>query len=179
VEDVSELARLAAGGDSDALSEFVRATITDVRRYCGALVDHASADDLTQETYLKAIRALGSYRGTAPAGAWLLGIARHTCIDEIRRRARRRDTASVALVVEPQHYDDLAGQLTIAEAISELADERREAFVLTQVIGMSYAEAARTVGCPIGTLRSRVFRARADLVDALREQTAPSSQARS
>jgi RNA polymerase sigma factor (sigma-70 family) len=118
-----------------------------VRRYCGALVDTSSADDLTQETYLKAIPALSRYRGDAPAGAWLLSIARHTCIDEIRRRTRHRDRVALTLMVDPPR-EDIDEKLTIDTAIRALADDRREAFVLTQVIGLSYAEAAETIGCP-------------------------------
>jgi RNA polymerase sigma-70 factor (ECF subfamily) len=56
--------------------------------------------------------------------------------------------------------------------VDRLTDDRREAFVLTQVVGLSYEEAAEVVGCPIGTIRSRVARARIDLLDALREADA-------
>jgi RNA polymerase sigma-70 factor (ECF subfamily) len=168
MDEITSLACRARDGDATALADFVRSTISDVRRYCGALVDTSSADDLTQETYLKAIPALSRYRGDAPAGAWLLSIARHTCIDEIRRRTRHRDRVALTLMVDPPR-EDIDEKLTIDTAIRALADDRREAFVLTQVIGLSYAEAAETIGCPVGTVRSRVFRARSDLIDALHE----------
>jgi RNA polymerase sigma-70 factor (ECF subfamily) len=175
VRDVTELALRARDGDGQAVDELVRQTIADVRRYCGALVDIDSADDLTQQTYLKAVEALPRYRGDAPAAAWLLSIARHTCIDEIRRRQRRRDTETVGLFVDPPHPHDATERVAIEDAIAALDSERREAFVLTQVLGLSYAEAAIATESPIGTVRSRVFRARADLVDALGGSSAAAS----
>jgi RNA polymerase sigma-70 factor (ECF subfamily) len=178
VQDVTEIALRARDGDQAALHELVVMTIADLRRFCAALVDPASADDLTQQTYLKAIGALSRYRGEAPAAGWLLSIARHTCIDEIRRRQRLREVESVGLFVDPPVVRDHDERLTLEAAIGAVEPERREAFVLTQVLGLSYDEAATVIGCPIGTVRSRVYRARADLVEALREApiaTAPPS----
>ena len=59
------------------------------------------------------------------------------------------------------------GEIAVTDALDRLDDERRTAFVLTQLLGLSYQEAADVVGCPIGTIRSRVARARADLIDAV------------
>lgn len=172
MHDVTAIAMRAQVGDRLALQELVTHTIADVRRFCASLVDPASADDLTQQTYLKAIEALPRYRGDAPAAAWLLSIARHTCVDEIRRRQRRRETESIGLLVDPPVRRDHDERLTLEAAIADLNTERREPFVLTQLIGLSYEEAAAVIGCPIGTVRSRVYRARADLVAALSEQYA-------
>lgn len=172
MRDITDIALRARGGDQAAISDLVRLTIADVRRYCGALVDPDSADDLTQQTYLKAVEALPRYRGEAPAAAWLLSIARHACIDEIRRRQRRRDTETTGLFIDPPMRHDPAERVVIEEAISRLDPERREAFVLTQVLGLSYAEAALATDSPIGTVRSRVFRARADLVEAMGDTSA-------
>jgi RNA polymerase sigma-70 factor (ECF subfamily) len=67
--------------------------------------------------------------------------------------------------------DDPAGSVAMRALVAALERERREAFVLTQVLGLSYAEAADVCACPVGTIRSRVARARADLVDALGGQS--------
>jgi RNA polymerase sigma-70 factor (ECF subfamily) len=66
-----------------------------------------------------------------------------------------------------RNIEDPAGSVAMRSLVASLEPERREAFVLTQVVGLSYAEAADVCSCPVGTIRSRVARARADLVDAL------------
>lgn len=164
---MTDLARRAARGDGQALADFVRHTIADVRKYCVAVADADVADDLVQQTYLKALRSLPQYRGEAPALAWLLGVARHTCIDEIRRRKRRRAIESVGIAVEPRVACDPFEHGALQDLVARLDPERRECFVLTQMLGLSYEETAAAVGCAVGTVRSRVFRARRDLVDAL------------
>lgn len=164
---LTELARRAAGGDRVALSDLVRGTQADVWRLCAHLVDRGSADDLTQDVYARAITALPRYRGDSPVRLWLLGIARHVCIDEIRRRARRRrilgrfEPTVETITADPTGAVDLDGLL------EALGPDQRTAFVLTQVLGLRYAEAAEAVGCPVGTIRSRVARAREALVIAL------------
>jgi RNA polymerase sigma-70 factor (ECF subfamily) len=71
------------------------------------------------------------------------------------------------------HVPDAAGQgVVVTDLLARLDPDRREAFVLTQLLGLPYAEAAQVAGCPIGTIRSRVARARADLVDAFAEDRA-------
>ncbi|HWC36475.1 MAG TPA: sigma-70 family RNA polymerase sigma factor [Mycobacteriales bacterium] len=174
--DVTDQALRAGRGDPAALAGFITATIADVRRYCAVVVDDQGADDLVQQTYLKAIRALPRYRGDAPAKAWLLGIARHTCVDEIRHRQRRRAVEQVGLIVDPPAHGDPFEAEALRDLLSTLEADRREAFVLTQVIGFSYEEAATAIGCPVGTVRSRVYRARADLVTALGAQGVASSR---
>jgi len=163
---VDELTRLlldAADGDRMALSGFVRATQPDVWRFCAHLVDPATADDLTQEVYLRAMRSAARFRGDASAKTWLFSIARRTAADEIRRRRRRRRLPEP----EPEPVADDAELIALHQLIDTLEPGRREAFVLTQVVGLPYAEAAEVCGVPLGTIRSRVARARAELVDHL------------
>lgn len=165
-----DLARAAARGDAVAFAELVRATQGDVWRACMALVDRESADDLAQETYLQAHRALPRFDGRSSVRTWLLSIARHVCHDEIRRRSRRRRTATVYV---PGVVADHAGAVELEIVLASLEPDRREAFVLTQVIGLSYLEAAQVCGCPVGTIRSRVARARSELVEAIVGDDAP------
>lgn len=168
-DQLSELALRAAAGDRVALSDLVRGTQADVWRLCAHLVDRQSADDLTQEVYARAITALSRFRGDSPVRLWLLGIARHACIDEVRRRTRRRRTLARNDVEGLEVMADPTGAVDLDELVTGLDPDQRTAFVLTQVLGLRYAEAAEAVGCPVGTIRSRVARAREALVTALAE----------
>jgi RNA polymerase sigma-70 factor (ECF subfamily) len=163
VDEVTKLALASASGDRVALHRFVRATQADVWRFCAHLVGRDDADDVTQDVYLRACRALPRFRGDATARTWLLGIARRTAADHVRRQRLRRRTA----IAQPSVVADADGQVTVTAAIAELEAERRAAFVLTQILGLSYAEAAQVCRCPVGTIRSRLARARADLIAAL------------
>lgn len=168
MDDLTALALAAGRGERAPLEVFVARTQADVWRLCAHLGDPDHADDLTQETYERALKALPAFRGDAPARAWLLGIARRTCADSIRRRTRRRALAERlrgqrAEVVEP----DRSGIADLMPLLHDLEADRREAFVLTQLLGLPYAEAAEVCGCPVGTIRSRVARARADLISSL------------
>ena len=179
MDELTSLARAAGRGDHDALARFVRQTQGDVWRFCAHLVDLAAADDLTQETYLRAIPALGRFRGDAPVRAWLLTIARRACTAEIDIRFRDREL-SARLAAEsaaglPPSVPEPAHQAAIGLLLAALEPDRRTAFVLTQMIGCSYAEAAEVCGCPVGTIRSRVARARDDLDAMLAEPAAPAA----
>lgn len=165
--NLRQVALRAGDGDEAALGELVRRTSVTVWRACAALVDRGSADDLTQDTYLRAIRSLPAYRGESDPIRWLLTIARRVCADEIgRRRQLRQATARLAWERQPVAPEP-TGALDLADALGRLAPRRREAFVLTVVAGFSYSDAAALCGCPVGTIRSRVARARADLIEAL------------
>src|SRR3954452_23199874 len=89
-ENTTELALRAGAGDAAALAELVRATQSEVWRFTAALIDPGTADDLTQETFLRAFKALPSFEGRSSARTWLLGIARRTCADHLRAVVRRR-----------------------------------------------------------------------------------------
>jgi RNA polymerase sigma-70 factor, ECF subfamily len=157
-----ELIAAALAGDRSALAAFVRDTQADVWRYCAYVGRGHDNDDLVQETYARALRSLHRYRGSAPAKSWLLAIARRVCADSIRSAQRRRIID--ALLVRDSHaYDASSGFSDLVALVRQLPAERREAFVLTQVVGESYAETAEHLGVPIGTVRSRVARARLDL----------------
>jgi RNA polymerase sigma-70 factor (ECF subfamily) len=171
VDPLRALVDAVREGDDVALGELVRRTQPAVWQLCTALGSAGEEEDLVQETYLRAVRAIDAYRGDAPPLAWLLAIARRVCADHVRARQRTRrliarlvDTASDGVVVGP---DD-----PIDEILRHVDADRREAFVLTQLIGLSYEEAAAVIGCPIGTVRSRVARARAELMAVMRDAAA-------
>lgn len=170
----------ARGGDPDAAERFVRALHGDVLRYVARLSgDPQSAHDLTQDTFARAFGSLHRFEGRASARTWLLSIARRTVADSLRRacaRPRIADTSDWQAAVERTQLPGLPGfeeGLALLDLLEALHGERREAFVLTQVVGLSYEEAAGFIGCPVGTVRSRVSRARATLERLLLESDGP------
>ncbi|WP_399342390.1 sigma-70 family RNA polymerase sigma factor [Umezawaea sp. Da 62-37] len=170
---VTESALAAGAGDRAALERFVRATQRDVWRLVAHLADVRVADDLTQEVYLRALRSLPGFEGRSSARTWLLSIARRTVVDHVRAAVARPSIAWAADYVQASDADTWKRTRTGFEDVVELnvllaalSPERREALLLTQVFGLSYAEAAEVCGCPIGTVRSRVARARDDLLRA-------------
>lgn len=167
LDQATEWALAARTGDPVAQAAFVRSTQAEVWRFVAALVDQGSADDLTQETYLRAFRALPAFEGRSTVRTWLLGIARRTCADHLRTvvRQRRLGVRLAAQVLVSGSHPDPAGQVGAAQLLDRLSPERREAFVLTQLLGLSYEQAAVVQEVPVGTIRSRVARARAELVD--------------
>jgi RNA polymerase sigma-70 factor, ECF subfamily len=169
-------AAAAAEGDNVAVAELVRRTEAAVWQVCAVLGSDGEIEDLVQETYLRALRSLPQFRGDAPVRLWLLSIARRTCADHVRRRQRHRRLLERLTIEAASHGDTVAGVdlSATADLLHRLGPDRREAFALTQLAGLSYEEAAAVVGCPIGTIRSRVARARDDL-RALVENTSLAS----
>lgn len=159
--------------DSSSLGPLFRDASSAVHRLCAALVDEQSADDLVQETFARAVAAASAFRGESSGRTWLLGIARHVCLDEIRQRQRRR-ARDGRVVPAPLSTQDGSEAGALSELITRLEPDRRAAFVLTQLLGLSYVEAAEVCGCPPGTIRSRVARARGDLVAWLERGSARS-----
>jgi len=168
-DELTELLLAAQGGDRFALSAWIKRSQAEVWRLCAQLVSRELADDVTQEVFLRAYRALPAFRGDSSARTWLLSIARRTCADAVRDLRRRRRLA--ARFERPSYEPDPARVVSVEVLLAGLDPERRLAFVLTQVLGLSYVEAAEICECPVGTIRSRVARARADLVERLGEAT--------
>jgi RNA polymerase sigma-70 factor, ECF subfamily len=168
-EETTAYALAASRGDAEAVIAFVRATQADVWRYVVYLAGRGPADDLTQETYLRALRGLRSFRGDTAARVWLLSIARRAVVDHFRRESRRPRIAE-SLAIAPGSdavgtvVPDAAGVIVLQALVDRLDPDKRSAFVLTQVSGLSYADAAEVCDVPVGTIRSRVARARDDLV---------------
>jgi RNA polymerase sigma-70 factor (ECF subfamily) len=170
-DPLTAAALAARGGDVDAAAVFVRSSQAAVWRLCAHLGDPGETQDLAQETYLRAFRALPAYEGRSGARTWLLAIARRVCADAVRERRRRPRVDAVAeLPDRPAPGSDVGEAVALRAAVGALGRDRREAFVLTQLLGLSYPQAAEVCGCPIGTIRSRVARARDDLIGGLAEE---------
>lgn len=183
--DITALALAAGRGDEAAVIAFIRATQRDVMRFLTPLSSPGDVEDLTQETYLRALRSLPTFAARSSARTWLFSIARRVAADAVRHATRRpriaatpdwQACADASDAGSGPRFDE---QLALTDLIADLLPERREAFVATQVAGLSYAEAAEICDCPIGTIRSRVARAREDLVAALADRRLPASPAAS
>ncbi|MEE8602840.1 RNA polymerase sigma factor [Euzebya tangerina] len=166
-DEIQLAAARAAAGDSRAFDDVCRAHADDVWRYCNAILrDRERAFDATQDTFLRATSSIRRFRGDAPVRVWLLIIARRAVIDMLRRDDRRNDRQALAPAPDAVTGADTEAVL-IEQLVAELPEDRRQAFVLTQLVGLSYEEAAGVADVPVGTIRSRVSRARRDLVTAL------------
>ena len=133
------------------------------------LVAPGDADDVTQDTFLQVWRSLPSFRGDSSARTWLLTIARRTCVDAVRARSRWRRLVGVLGPVTASEPDDgPESAFVLADLVGRLGIDPRSAFVLTQVVGCSYEEAATICDVPVGTIRARGARARATLVEQVR-----------
>ena len=130
--------------------------------------DRPTAEDVTQEAFIHAYRSLGRFRGRSKFSTWLFRITRNCAVDAIRRRERqrRRDRAAAP---EPEVAADPSLRASIDQAIERLPGDLREAFVLIEVMGLSYREAGVVLGVLSGTLKSRMHRARHLLVAELEE----------
>lgn len=170
---VTDLALRAASGDRRALTEFISATHDDVWRLLAHLADTDRADDLTQETYLRVLSALPRFAARSTARTWILSLARRVWVDSVRHDMARprssateiEDAASATPAAETTGGQSWAEWVDTRALIDQLEAERREALILTQVLGYTYAEAAKIANVRVGTIRSRVARARADLVE--------------
>ncbi|MCT2582103.1 sigma-70 family RNA polymerase sigma factor [Actinophytocola gossypii] len=173
-DELTALALAAGRGDRAALDRFVRATQRDVWRLVAHLAGMGLADDLTQETYLRALPSLPRFAARSSARTWLLSIARRVVVDHIRTATSRpRTTGAVDWNAAADRQAAARGAAAGFEDLVEvnllldrLDPDRREALVLTQVLGLPYAEVAEICHVPLGTVRSRVARAREDLLAA-------------
>jgi RNA polymerase sigma-70 factor (ECF subfamily) len=167
-DELTDRLLAARDGDRAALASVVRTMQPEVWRMASHLVAPGEADDVTQEVFLQVWRSLPGFRGESSARTWLLTIARRTCVDAVRARVRWRRLVGR---VRPVAVADASGpeaDVALADLIARLGVDARSAFVLTQVIGCTYEEAAQICDVPVGTIRSRVARARSRLVEQLR-----------
>lgn len=142
--------------------------------------DPDEAMDVAQEAFIKAYKAIPRFRGESAFYTWIYRIAINTAKNHLVASGRRPPTGDID-AQEAEQYDSAAGlkeyatpehvllkdeiQETIARAIDELPDDLRTAIILRELEGLSYEEIAQTMECPIGTVRSRIFRAR-DAIDS-------------
>ncbi len=132
--------------------------------------DPPTAEDVTQEAFIKAYRSLRRFRWQSKFSTWLFRIARNCAVDAIRHRERARRL--IREVSEPPPTPDASLRAALSDAIDSLPQDLRESFVLIEVFGLSYSETAEVLSVPQGTLKSRMHRARGLLMEALEERDA-------
>ena len=177
------LVRAAQGGDQAAFGEIVRQFQRTVYRVAYALTRNgADADALAQETFVRAYQAIGRFRAGEPLRPWLTRIAVNQAYSLHRRRKRRPETAIEPLVEAGRQWaapgDDPADQAAeaeshgrLAEAFADLSHEHQAVLTLRVVEDLPYDEIARVLNVPVGTVMSRLSRARTELRRRLRERT--------
>ena len=164
------IVRAAAGGDDAAFTELMRVAQPHVWRFVRHLLgDDEQAADVTQETFIRVHRSLRSFRFDARFSTWLFHIARNAAVDE-QRRSGRRQRLEEAISPRDAGGDGALGA-ELKAALDALSQRLREAFVVVEVFGLPYQDAADVLGVPTGTVKSRVFRARLELVQWFDEGT--------
>ena len=154
----------ARSGDRDAFEDLVRASQAEVFRFALHLTrDHALAEDVTQDTFLRAFRFIAGYRGGQRFGSWLFAIARNCAMDALRKRGRIAEVPERDVHVTP----DATLRAELDAALAAISADHRDAFLLVEVFGLSYQEAADVLGVAVGTVKSRMFRARQALCRAI------------
>ena len=170
-EDDRALVEALRAGDPLAPPALIERHQGVVFGLCLRMLGHRQdAEDVVQETFLRALRSVGGFDGDRPLRPWLLGIAANRCRTALGRRSRR--PASIEPPDDRADHrpgladpDDLAGEL--ARSLERLRPEYRLVFVLYHEQGLPYEEIARTVDRPIGTVKTWLHRARAALADDL------------
>ncbi len=167
---VDELAFITAAleGDASARAWLVRKHSTPVFRFCLRMLgNQEDAQDAAQETMVKVLRNLHRYRSDWRFSTWVFGIARNTCIDEHRRRKRRRTTSEVEVVDKSASPYEVTESGMRAErlraALDELPPLYREVLLLYHFEQLKYREIAELLELPLGTVMNRIFRARKKL----------------
>ena len=167
MDGLTELAVAARNGDTGALASLLGRLQSEVWRYCASMVGFDHADDVAQDAMIRVVTSIGNYAATAPARVWVMGVVRHTCLDWLRSSYRRNALLDRVQRQTTETHRSEHGWTETADLLAHLDPDRREAFVLTQLLGYSYDLAAETCGCAVGTIRSRVARARIDLLRAV------------
>ena len=185
----AEIARRIAGGDRDALTLLMRRNNQALYRAARSILkDDAEAEDAVQEAYLQAYRAIDGFRGDARLSTWLMRIVVNEALGRLRKRSRRAEVISLdgntelgdqtsemnvgeALSAQPEQPERAAmrGEMRrlIERKIDQLPDAFRTVFVLRAVEELSVDEAAGCLGIPPATVRTRYFRAKGLLREAL------------
>lgn len=179
------LVERAQGGDQHAFDQLVRKYQRKLERLLSRFIrDSAEVEDVAQEAFIKAFRALPSFRGESAFYTWLYRIGINTAKNYLVSMGRRAPTSTEFDADEAEGFED-ASQLrdintpeslllskqigqTVNAAMEALPDELRMAIVLREIEGHSYEEIAEMMDCPISTVRSRIFRAREAVAAKLR-----------
>ncbi len=182
-----QLVQRVQAGDKKAFELLVLKYQHKVERLLSRIVrDSAEVEDVTQESFIKAYRALANFRGDSAFYTWLYRIAINTAKNYLVTQGRRAPTSTAFDAEEAEGFEEASGLRDIAtpeaelmskqigeivnRTIDALPEELRTAITLREIDGLSYEEIATIMDCPIGTVRSRIFRARDAVAEQLRPQ---------
>ena len=180
-----QLVTRAQGGDKQAFSLLVEKYQRKLSRLLSRFIrDQAEVEDVTQEAFIKAYRALPAFRGDSAFYTWLYRIGINTAKNYLMAMGRRAPTSTEIEAEEAEGYDEaeqlrdintpesllLSNEIaeTVNATIQQLPEELRTAIQMREIEGMSYEDIAQAMDCPIGTVRSRIFRAREAIAEQLR-----------
>ncbi len=190
-----ELVERAQKGDKRAFELLVLKYQRKLARLLSRMVrDQAEIEDITQESFIKAYRALPQFRGESAFYTWLYRIAVNTAKNYLVARGRRAPTTTEFSNEEAEGFEDAELLRDIAtpdaelqtkqiaaavnKAVEALPEELRTAITLREIEGLSYEEIAQMMDCPIGTVRSRIFRAREAIAEKIRPMLGTSKDKR-
>ena len=176
----AELVKRVQAGDKAAFDILVQKYQHKVVNLINRFVsDQTECYDIAQDAFIKAYRAIGNFRGDSQFYTWLYRIAANTAKNHLASRARKSPSYSID-VDDAEHYEGESGlkeyttpenllltdeiEKTVYQAIENLPEDLKSAITLREIEGLSYEEIAEVMDCPIGTVRSRIFRAR-DAID--------------
>ncbi len=181
-----QLVQRARGGDLSAFGELVERHRSVVYRVAARMVGPDDADDVTQESFLRAFHRLGRFRGESPFRSWLLRIAHNVALDALERRSRipvpvadaPAGDSPDAVVGSPVAPRTPADELEVSERrqrlerkLEGLRPAHRAVLVLRDLEGLPYEEIAGLTDTPLGSVKGRLHRARAELIEILRSNT--------
>jgi len=180
-----DLVQKIKNGDIDAFDQLVQ-------RYEGKIYsvayrfmgNHADAGDLAQDTFIRMYQALPSFRGDSSFATWLYRVAANACRDELRKRQRRRSVSMDEMIeASPANMPAAASdyspeetaqrhetQRQVQECLNQLSNDHRLILVMREIQGLSYEEIASVLDCSLGTVKSRISRARNALKEKIKEQ---------
>jgi len=180
-----DLVQKIKDGDQDAFDQLIH-------RYEGKIYsvayrfmgNHADAGDLAQDTFIRMYQALPGFRGDSSFATWLYRIAANACRDELRKRQRRRSVSMDEMIeASPANIPAAAGEYSpeetvqrhetqrqVQECLNRLSDDHRLILVMREIQGLSYEEISGMLDCSLGTVKSRISRARNALKERIKEQ---------
>lgn len=175
--DDADLVAAAQSGDRNALDQLLRRHYDRVHAVCRRIAGSTrDADDACQEALIKITRSLPRFDGRSSFGTWAYRIATNAALDELRKRDRRPalhavdddDRPDIADPGATGRIEQVSDRLLLDDAMAALSDDLRAALVLRDVADLDYGEIANVLDVPLGTVKSRIARARSALADSLR-----------
>jgi RNA polymerase sigma-70 factor, ECF subfamily len=171
------LVAAAQAGDRSALDALLRRHYDRVHAVCRRIAgSNRDADDAAQEAMIGIVRGLARFDGRSAFTTWAYRIATNAALDELRRRGRRPalhaggegdPSSDIADPTAERQVDAVVDRASLDDALAELADDFRAAVVLRDVADLDYAEIAEVLDVPVGTVKSRIARGRAQLAETL------------